>query len=711
MKIQQKSRKLVLGIIFSMLVVGMVYAGTDESRFNGWQTVGPNGGDIRAMTIDPRDKSRLYVTTLDSQIYTSTDAGKNWRLLATFARPQVTLDNILIDVEDSNIIYVSGHRHKEPGGFMYSKDAGQTWKEAKDLKNEGIHALAQSSKNPNMLIAGSAGKVFISYNRGEDWKKVTDENAPFINQLIDSASFDPRDSNTIFIGTTWRPYKSTDGGKTWKLISKGMIDDSDVFAIDIDPVNPDHIISSACSGIYESYNAGELWAKVNGIPSQSRRTKAIVRNPTKNGGVYAGTTEGFWMSADNGKTWGIKTQRELEVNSIAVHPDEPKKVYIATNNYGIMVSNDGGQNFSIQNGNFTSRFMRRIVADNELPNRFYATTKNTATGGGFIFISDDGGQTWNPSTKNLSIIRVTPTAILQDKQNPNIIYVGTSQGVIRSLDRGKSWLTTKAPKTVAKKKKVVKGKKTKTTQTTATQTTAKLIPVLEESINDLRYKNDGKNTILAATDKGLFKTNNILTGWEKISFGDGIDEQVMAIHQSPAQPSTIWAGTAKSGLIVSKDNGSTWQKVTEVPNDIPISAIETDPQNPNRVYVGTGQTFYLSRDGGATFVRRGGGLPVGNYTTILINPNNSNEIFVASSLEVRGGVYHSNDAGQTWKQLDTKDVNVASRRVWTMIFDPQNTNRLLIGTHSSGIYRIEKDSINAKTDSVTRPRVANNENQ
>ena len=704
MKIQQKINRLSSAIFILLLAVVFVFAETDTNAnlFNGWQVVGPSGGDIRSIAIDPNEKNRLYITTLDSQVYTSADAGKTWRFLVSFNRPQLTLDNILVDAEDSNFIYVTGHRHKVPGGFFYSKDAGMTWKEAGDLKNEAIHALAQSSKNPNLLLAGGVGKVFISYNRGEDWKRVTDDKVGFSEQIVDSAAFDPKNPSTIFVGTTWRAYKSTDAGKTWKLISKGMIDDSDVFAIDIDPVNPDHIISSACSGIYESLNGGELWSKVNGIPSQSRRTRAILRNPARNGAIYAGTTEGFWMSANNGKTWTIQSQRELEVNSIAVHPDEPNKVYIATNNYGMMVSNDGGRNFTIFNGNFTSRFMNQIIPDVERPNRFYATTNNTATGGGFIFISNDSGQTWTPSNKNLSVIRIVPSALLQDKQTPDTIYIGTNIGIFRSIDRGKSWTQITAPKKATPKK----GAKGKTT-VAATAPAPKKIAALTERINGLYYTNDGKNGMLAATDKGLFRTYNIATGWDKLSFGSGIDQQVLSVSSSASQPQTIWAGTARSGLVVSADGGLTWQKVAGVPSDVPVNTIESDGQN--TIYVGTFQTVYLSRDGGQNWIRRGGGLPLGNYNSILINPNNSNEVFAGSATEGRGGIFQSVDAGNTWKQVDSKELNLPTRRIWTMAFDPKNTNRILVGTHSSGIYPIERASTATTNETGNRPRVIANQ--
>lgn len=712
MKNQFKFQYFVGIIIITILSGIFALANTDAARFNGWQVVGPNGGDIRAITIDPRDKNRLYITTLDSQIYTSGDAGKTWRFLTTFSRPQVQLDDIAVDVEDSNIIYVTGHRHKEPGGFMYSLDAGSTWNVAKDLKDEAIHAFTQSSKNPNLLLAGGVGKVFLSNDKGKNWKRITDDKVAFSAQLVDSAAFDPRDANVVFVGTTWRPYKSTDGGKTWKLISKGMIDDSDVFAIDIDPTNPDHVVSSACSGIYESFDGGELWKKIQGIPSQSRRTKDILRNPAKNGGIYAATTEGFWMSNDNGKTWALTSQRELEVNSIAVHPSEPNKIYIATNNYGLMVSTDGGKNFNIQNGNFTSRFMLKIIPDVERPNRFYATTNNTATGGGFIFISDDGGQTWNPSTKNLSVIRIKAFSILQDKQNPNNIYIGTNIGIYRSLDRGVSWNPVAVTKAAPAPKKKTKGKtvaKAKAKTPAAPVAAAPKLVVLKDSVRAMAYTNDGKNGILAATDTGLYRTYNMTQGWEKLSFGSGIDEQVFAVNVPTAEQNIIWAGTVRSGVIVSHDNGQTWKAVADVPANAPVNAIETDPSNASRVYIGAGQTFYVSKDGGASFIRRGGSLPLGNFNSILINPNNTSEVFVASSMDVRGGIYYSTDYGQSWKQLDTKDISLPTRRVWTMAFDSKNANRILVGTHSAGIYRIERNGENASNEG-TRPRVATNQN-
>jgi hypothetical protein len=66
-------------------------------------------------------------------------------------------------------------------------------------------------------------------------------------------------------------------------------------------------------------------------------------------------------------------------------------VLVGTNNYGVMVSHDGGKTFAPSNGGYSGRFANFILSDRERSDRIYATTINTATGGGFFFVSTDGG--------------------------------------------------------------------------------------------------------------------------------------------------------------------------------------------------------------------------------------------------------------------------------------------------------------------------------
>ena len=687
---------ILLAGLTTVLADGNVF--TDVSKLSVWSVVGPSGGDVRVVTIDPADKNRLYISTLDGQVHISQDAGKSWKLLVNLNKPQLVLDQLFVDSRDSKVIYTSGHRGQIAGGFFKTIDGGATWKESKDLREQAIHAMTQSKANPNVLFVGTKNGMWVSLDSGDNWSRLESPSSPID---INSMAVDPKDNSTIYAGTTWRPYKSTNAGKSWRLIKNGLIDDSDVFAITIDPRKSDHLIASACSGIYESFNAGEKWAKIQGIPSQSRRTRDIVQHPSIAGTVYAGTTEGFWMSTNGGKTWILTTPRNLEINSIAVHPDEPNRVFIGTNNYGVMVSTDGGRNFVPTNDNFTSRFTYTVTPDLTEKDRLYATTQNTSTSGGFFFWSSDGGASWTQA-KSLDINRVSPFAVLQDRVDQNKIYLGTNLGVFQSLDRGTNWTLLTLPKPApikkapVKKAPVKKGAKTAvkpmpTPKPVVDEKGQELIPAIAEKVKVLAYTEDEKNGIFAGTDNGLYRSYDVNKGWEKISFGEGINANVFAIYTTPTIPGTIWVGTASSGVIVSNDDGETWSKVSGIPENIPISSIAVDPKRPNYIYVGSIQTFYVSRDGGRSWVRRGGNLPLGNYTSILIDPKNTDQMFVSSALENDGGVFYSTDAGMNWKRVDSKEMKIPSRRVWMMAFDPADSNRIFAGSHSSGVYRIDRN--------------------
>jgi len=660
----------------------------DTFKIGSFDVLGPVGGDVRVIAIDPRDENHILASTLDGQVHKSTDGGKTWSLLVNLNQSLLVLDQLSFDVENSQIIYASGHRHKEPGGFFKSTDGGRNWKISKQLAGESVHAMAQSSKDPNILFAGVLDGVFASYDRGDSWKKITKEAIP----TVDSLAVDPRDSKTIYAGTWWRAYKTTDGGESWKLIKKGMIDDSDVFAIDIDPANPDHIIASACSGIYDSQDGGEQWKKIQGIPSQSRRTRDIRRNLGAPGTVYAGTTEGFWMTSDGGTTWKITTGKDIEINSIAVHPNRPNRVFLGTNNFGIMVSEDGGKTFNPGNGNFTSRFAYTLTADVEKPNRLYATTQNTATGGGFAFYSQDGGATWTRAEK-FDFLRTSPTALYQDRLRPENIYMATGAGILRSVNRGVSWAPLVGVKQPAKPApKTAKGKKA-----VKVAPGPVMVPTITERVRTIGGTNDGKNGLLAGTDKGLYRTYDPTKGWEKLSFGAGLDTTVVATYVNPSVPERIFIGTTMAGVLLSKDSGKTWSRVDSIPKEFPISSIAGDAKNPERVLVGTLQTLYVSRDGGVTFSRRGGNLPLGNFTSILVNPRNSNEVFVSSASEIDGGIYFSSDAGWNWRRVDSKDMRLPSRRIWALAFDPSDPDRIFAGTQSSGVYRINRGEVSGET--------------
>jgi photosystem II stability/assembly factor-like uncharacterized protein len=730
-----------------------------------WRANGPPGGDVRSLVVDPNNPDRFYLGTLDGQIYTSADGGKSWELLYNFNKPKLFVDHIIVDPRDSRTLYVAAHRHKEAGGFFKSIDGGRKWRESGELKNEALHSLIQSDSEPNVLIAGTFNGIFRSDNSGDIWTQLPTYNTPGLVH-VESLAIDPRTSKTIYAGTWYLPYKTTDGGQTWRSIKNGIIDDSDIFAIDIDPRDPNHVIASACSGIYETSNGGDSWTKVQGIPSQSRRTRAILQHPTVAGLVFAGTTEGFWRSERGGKadSWMVTTSRQLEINSITVHPSRPQTIYIGTNNYGVMVSHDAGKNFMPTNGGYSGRFANVLLVDRETPNRIYAATINTTTGGGFLFVSADNGETWRPSMRSMPS-RLITYAMLQDARDANIIYLGTNLGVYRSIDRGASWapVWTPKPTTVSKrKKKTPAGRSAQTTAIVKPDETvrraqlalnaagysvgmpdgragkqtvsavkryqaARYLPV-NGKLDDITLKSlglaasagggdgaveavvlaDAVNTLvqtldvdtqqpvfLAATNLGLYRSLDPTQGWQKLPYGPSLDTRTSCISVDPQRPETIFVGTASSGVLVSRDGGKSWQQVSGVPTEAPVNTITQDLQRPNHIYAGTKQSFYMSRDGGATWNRRGGNLPFGDFTSILINPRNGDEIFVGNAYqtgEIGGGVYRTINGGTTWARIDPKEQRLPSQRIWALAFDSRDQNTLFVGSHSAGVYVVPRGS-------------------
>lgn len=776
---------LLAAVVMQLVVLGSSVSSTtdnlpDSVKYSDdWRASGPPGGDVRSLVVDPNDADRFYFGTLDGQLYTSADGGKSWQYLYNFNRPKLFVDHIIVDPRDSKTLYVAAHRHKEAGGFFKSTDGGHKWHESSELRNEALHSLTQSESNPDVLIAGTFNGIFRSDNSGDSWTQLPTQSTPGLIH-VESLAIDPRTTNTIYAGTWYLPYKSTDGGKSWRSIKNGIIDDSDIFAINIDPRDPNHIIASACSGIYETRSAGDAWKKVQGIPSQSRRTRAIVQHPTIPGLVFAGTTEGFWRSERGGDSdsWMVTTSRQLEINSIAIHPSRPQTIYIGTNNYGVMVSNDGGKNFVPTNGGYSGRFANVIVSDRETPGRIYAATINTTTGGGFMFLSTDNGETWRPSMRNMPS-RLITYSILQDTGDANTIYLGTNLGVYRSLDRGASWapVWTSAKATPSRSKGRAGKRRTTTARARAPQTavpqkstdtirraqqalnaagysvgvpdgragTKSLIAlrrfqaekrinvtgrfdeatlsalglpssvsaiesssppvVLSDAVNALVQTVDVESQrplFLAATNLGLYRTFDLTKGWQRLPYGSGLDPKTSCILADAQHPETIFVGTASSGALASHDAGKSWQRVSGIPFDAPVNTIARDLQRPNYIYVGTKQAFYMSKDGGASWTRRGGNLPFGDFTSILINPRNGDEIFVGNAYqtgEIGGGVYRTTNAGSTWTRIDPKERRLPSQRIWALAFDSRDQNTLFVGSHSAGVYVVPRgsDSVSVAT--------------
>ncbi|MCD4690463.1 hypothetical protein K8S17_03290, partial [bacterium] len=138
----------------------------------------------------------------------------------------------------------------------------------------------------------------------------------------------------------------------------------------------------------------------------------------------------------------------------------------------------------------------------------------------------------------------------------------------------------------------------------------------------------------------------------------------MAIH--PTNPSIVYAAMASGGVFKSTDAGASWNPIFDDQPVQSIGAITLDPQDPNTIYVGTGEAnsssyswsgmgVFKSTDAGATWSHIG--LDDTRYIgRVLVDPHDSDRIWVAAAGVLFGtspdrGVYRTENGGGTWEQV------------------------------------------------------------
>jgi photosystem II stability/assembly factor-like uncharacterized protein len=708
----------------------------EQERLRIWQMTGPFGGDVKTLAIDPRNSDRVLIGTNDGQLFRSHDGGQVWkRLRPGIKAPGFEVKVILFDRARAGHVYLGVKQvdSTKSGGVFVSTNSGDTWSELKPLKGHAVLGLVQSTKDPDCLVTVAFDGIYRSLDHGVTWKRITPENDRELTGFH-SAAIDPRDVNTIYVGTWHLPWKTNDGGQSWRLAGMkdtGMVDDSDIFSIQIDDAAPDCMWMSACSGIYRSTDASINWRKIQGIPFSARRTQVIYQHPTRPEVIFAGTIEGLWRSVEGGKdkTWTRVTSR-IVINALAVHPNNPDRILVGTEDYGVLVSNDGGATYEFSNAGFINRQVSTVVADRMQQGRIYTGIINDRANGG-LFVSEDGGLTWSQSSDGMGIRDVF--SLLQSEVNPTTLYAGTNQGLFRSDDQGRTWReirkaepeplqseTIAAPTptkssgakplpAVQKSTTNRAGKGTAIKPAVAQKPVAKVKPnpaptpsefVDIESqvfaIAPLKLKSEPNTTaLLAVTWDGLFRCTDEKQGWKPLSLvgspstvGEsnvqvGTRHTINAIATSPHAPGLIFLGT-ELGLFISRDNGDNFAPLSFGEKSYyRVRAIHFDPRTPKTIYIGTTEGFFRSLNGGETWEQRGGGMPtLVEVNSISLNPRNPDELYLGDDL--RGGFFHSLDRGQTWQPLDISTL--PSLRLQSLTPDPFDLNKLYVGSYSGGVF-------------------------
>ena len=606
------SSKFLLFVLLALCCASAAWAGQ-------WTALGPDGGDVRSLAYDPQNPDHVFLGTSTGTLFSSTDGGHSWTRFAHLGSgDDYVIDHLAIDPQSPNKMYAAAWsvENQQAGDLFRSMDGGTTWETTPAMHGKSIRAMAIAASDSKTLVAGALDGVFRSTDAGKNWQRISSSNQEIHN--IESIAVDPKNPNVVYAGTWHLAWKTDDGGASWHHINKGMIEDSDVFSIIVDSTNPSVVFASACSGIYKSQSAGDSFQKIQGIPFSARRTRVLKQDPSNSAIVYAGTTEGLWRTTDAGKTWTRVSNPDVVVNDVMVDPRNSQRVMLATDRAGVLASDDGAHSFLTSNHGYTHRYVTSILADKNDPNTLFVGVVNDRELGG-VFVSHDAGQHWLQKSKGLDGRDVFT---LKQASNGELV-AGTNRGMFMQAHNGSEWspINNIINRTASAKK----GTKSAKTETRS---------ILTARVSEIEIT---PTTWMAATSAGLFTSSNQGKSW---SGGPVMGKQDFVSVQANG---TLVALATRSNVLVSKDDGKTWQdsNLGSYVSSIRGVTVTSD-----------GQIMFASREGafrspnaGAGWEHMQNGLPDKNISSISYDQSNNR--LLATSTET-GVVFESADQGQTW---------------------------------------------------------------
>jgi photosystem II stability/assembly factor-like uncharacterized protein len=568
-----------------------------------WLATGPFGGDADIVRAIPGTKGHVIAASRNGLVFSSTNGGASWVNLPFPGQFAGVLHALEIDPKSAATWYAGVESEiGRVSGVYKTTDSGATWKQLPETVGVGIWSLALWPGDDTVIAAGTSSGVFLTRDAGTNWKKISaDDNTEL--QPVVSLAFHPADSKILYAGTTHLPWKTTDGGATWQSIHTGMMDDSDVFSIVVDPKHPEHVMASACSGVYNSLDGAEHWTKLD-TPTGAFRTHFVALDPRREGTVFAGTTDGLLKSINGGHAW--RKVSPFSVRSLAYDPGLETRIFFAASSGtatpgGLLVSNDEGNTLRESNIGFTNRNFTTLTGSNLA--LYSSSVYEAGTGGAYR--SDNFAARWQhaggPAGDELVRMATAP-------DDAKRLYAAGYHGLFESRDGGQHWTVRKMPS--------------------------------DSPVVALMPLRGGE--LLAGTASGMFRANEI-GSWSAVT-----SVPVQSIQRS--SDDVVAALTATGGL-VSTDAGMTWKPCGDAGPQSAWNGLAFDMAAGSSrplALAATATGLYRSNDGCKTWSPVHTGLDNATVSLVLFHPTRAGEAFISQG----GHIFVSNDGGQRWQPID-----------------------------------------------------------
>lgn len=574
------------------------------------------------LVVPGEDGTRLYATLYYDGVVRSTDGGENWELVNR-GLPSHNLTSMVIDPNDPRTLYVATD---DGMGVLQSTNGGDSW-QFYDYRGEiygtELTMLAYTRANGGALIAGTRdGRILLHRRDATDWQPHFGLSKGAIN-VITVAQADP---NHVYAGTSRGVIlHSHNGGKTWEPLGQPA-HEFRVTAIVVAPDDPGRLYVAAYGDggftIWKSQDMGQTWEMIPGVGLPRVWISSLAfAGPTANK-LVAGTGDGLFISGDGGSTW---EQESLEaplasIQKMALSPGHSAPVYVAIG--GSVYVNDGSIFSGSRDGfqkwlhgdGLEAEIVRALVADPDDPQVAYAGV--LLLGNWSVFVTRDGGQTWQRTTAPPIEPVVPDTYALALGKSPDgrkVLYAGTvGCGVFRSENGGNSWDT------------------------------------LDRS-----------------------RCNEVT--------GKGMPSDVSFLAVDAQDPDVVYAAAGQH-VYYSLDGGTWWQQVKPEINS-PIMGLAADPIEPDTAYLITGSDgFWRSDDGGQTWQQQGAGRFAGAELTVIATVQDQvGHLILGAS---NGEVWETSNGGETWRSI-RKDLAVSS--ISSIVAGGALEGKILVGSLNDGM--------------------------
>lgn len=581
----------------------MLPASLPVSGAPGWRPAGPYSASVESIAFLTAggETNRVLAVTSNAFLYESRNGGDGWTLIRFPAQHQSLAHALMPDPHRANAFVVGvSSPNSAMAGLYQTFDGGKTWRHT--LSGVAVFSAAFSAADPQRIAAGARDGVYLSTDGGATWKR----NSPVENkelQPVMSLGFDPRDAKVLYAGTPHLPWKTSDGGANWASIHHGMIDDSDILALTVNPKQPEQLFIGACSGIYRSDNSAQRWTKLLGITGAGFRTYAVAVDTNQPGMVYSGTRDGLWRSPDLGKTWRKLTPNI--VKRVAVSPVDSKIVLLATEDAGVLRSRDGGETFHDASTGLADRRMIRMASTKGAV--FVAMGRDASTHQGVLGKNND--IRWRRATTlpgaNLVL---TPTA--------SGLYAQSAARMWRSTDGAATW---------------------------------KPLPVLPPTALGTAI---AQQAPLAATPKAVYRLSNNGLAWQVGTPLAPAAGSIRRLLSTRSGVGPVWLETTSG--VWTGGGTSPWVKAA-----LPAAAMDIYELDASKstVYAATAHGLYRSTDGGKSWIRCEKGIDAGSTTpAVAVHPQREREAYAVQY----GRIFQTTDGGESWNEFPVEGLDGAS---------------------------------------------------